>query len=79
MPALHQVARILPWRMQLGETDTVLLSLGQWIELLAVVLALGTLLYSYVTLIFGTPELRVIREEMQRMHGRLGELIEKLG
>ena len=64
----------------MGETETVLLgSVGQWIELLAVILAIGTLLGSYVTFTFGTPELRVIKQEMGRMHERLVELIEKLG
>lgn len=54
-------------------------TLSNWIELFTIVLALGTLLYNYVTFAFGSPELRIIRDEMRRMHTRLGELIGKLG
>jgi hypothetical protein len=60
-------------------SGSFLTSIGDWIQLLGVVLAIGMLLLNYVTFIFGSPELRVIRQEMGRMHDRLQELVEKVG
>ena len=66
--------------MMLAETNTSALgSVGDWIQLLGVALAIGMLALNFAIFVFGSPELRVIRQEMGRMHDRLGELIEKMG
>lgn len=54
------------------------LSVGELIELGAVILALCTLLYNFGTFVFGSPELRAIREEMGGMRDLLRQLVSKL-
>ena len=62
-------------------TDTEIIvvgSVGEWAELVAVIVALLVILYSWVTFVFGSPELRTIKSEMNGLRELLGELIAKL-
>jgi len=52
--------------------------LTELIELLSVALALCTIVYNFATFIWGSPELRTIREEMNGIRDLLRQTLRKL-